>query len=307
MTAAAPGAGPVVAGIGISVRADDPRLDDLARNLDWADGLGVDWVELPTLAMDLVADGRILKERLQRALAIVSGRRFRYSAHGPIGINLMSAAHHLPLHERVLAASIEVAAELGAERYVVHTGHLPSWRTEEAEAAYAVQRDALARAGDIARDHGVLLVVENIFTSRSDEHTALPSRLAAEIARIGHPSIAACIDFSHAFITSSRHGADIVAEVAALGRVARHLHLHDSFGRPREIETFSLAERLAFGQGDLHLPVGWGSIPWDRVMSALRLPAGVVFNIELEQRYWPFATEAVAAVRHLAGQAQALG
>ena len=293
-----------VQGVGISVRADDPELRDLPGNLDWAERLGVDSVELPTLAMDLIAGVRIMRERVRRLKSTIEGRPFRYTVHGPIGINLMDRAWRRPLHEEVLAASIEIAAELGADHYVVHSGLMGVVPGPVIEDAYLHQREALHRAGDLAAKLGVIVCVENIFSPDIKDHTALPSRLAREITAIGHPSVKACLDFSHGFIWSTRHSVDYLSEAAALAPFAKHLHVHDSFGRPEEIQTFSRAEKLAFGQGDLHLPVGWGAIPWDRLIETLQFHPGVVFNIELDQRYRSEGAEVVAAVRALARRAR---
>ena len=54
---------------------------------------------------------------------------------------------------------------------------------------------------------------------------------------------------------------------------------------------FTDGERLAYGHGDLHLPVGWGDIPWNALMAECTFPEGVLFNIELKQRYWYAAQE----------------
>ncbi len=88
-----------------------------------------------------------------------------------------------------------------------------------------------------------------------------------------------------------------------LAPFARHLHVHDSFGLQDDIWMYTEGERLAFGHGDLHLPVGWGNLPWDALIDACHFPDGVVFNIELEARYWPAAAETVAATKRLAARA----
>jgi hypothetical protein len=33
---------------------------------------------------------------------------------------------------------------------------------------------------------------------------------------------------------------------------------------------YTTSERIAFGQGDLHLPMGWGDIPWAEILPACR-------------------------------------
>jgi sugar phosphate isomerase/epimerase len=70
---------------------------------------------------------------------------------------------------------------------------------------------------------------------------------------------------------------------------------------------FTDGERLAFGHGDLHLPVGWGDIPWDALIDQCVFPAGVVFNIELQSRYWYMAQETVDATKALAARARIAG
>lgn len=296
-----------VASVGISVRCDDPNFQDLDPNLDACERLGVDSVELPTLAMDLIAGGRIMPERVRQVREILRGRPFRFTAHGPIGINLMDDPWRLQLHVDVLKASIEVAAEFGAVHYVLHTGQIAGdGQMPGIETAYARQREKLSQAGDLARECGVTLTVENVFNYHRSRHTALPSRLAHEIEAVDHPNVKACFDFSHGFINATLLGADFLQEAEALAPYAKHLHVHDSFGRPQDILTYSHAERLAFGQGDLHLPVGWGAVPWDDLMERCQFPPGVIFNIELEKRYWSEAEATVAATRRLAEHARSV-
>ena len=66
-------------------------------------------------------------------------------------------------------------------------------------------------------------------------------------------------------------------------------------------------ERLAYGHGDLHLPVGWGDIPWDDIVRRCAFPAAASFTIELERRYWYAGRDCVAATRDLAERASTSG
>lgn len=290
--------------IGISVRCENHDFSDLAAGLDAAEELGVDTVEIPTLSMDLVANGCMLRERVHEVAAILKGRPLKYTVHGPIAINLMDEPWRLPLHEEVLAASLEAAAELGALHYIMHTGFVADVQAPGFSAGLAQQREALLRAADLARRLGLLITVENVFTYNHRRETALPSVLAAEVEALASEQIRACFDVSHGYINATLHGADFLSEAEALARFAKHVHVHDSFGRPHDIPTYSRAERLAFGQGDLHLPVGWGSIPWDALMARCTFPQGAIFNIELEQRYWGHAAETVARTRALIDKAR---
>lgn len=292
-----------VRGVGITVGQPASDLSDLPALLDRVERLGVDTVELPTCAMDLVVGGRIRRQHLELLKRACAGRVLGYSVHGPLVINFFDEPARLPRHFDVLKASLEVAGEIGAVHYVMHSGVMPVQSAEVIEAAYDRQREWLAKAGDIARDCGVLLCVETMFGDHQGRtHASLPSRLAGEIAAIGHSHVWATLDFSHAFLRLGYLGGDYLAEVSALAPFAKHLHMHDSFGLPDAFETVFPSEKLAFGHGDLHLPVGWGDIPWEALIERCTFPYGVLFNVELNPRLWYAVDECLAATRSLAGK-----
>ena len=244
---------------------------------------------------------------MRRACA---GRACGYSVHGPLAINFMADPWRLPRHFEVLAASLEVSATLGAKHYVIHSGLAPVQAGEGIKAAYERQREAFSRAGDMARAHGLILCVETMFGGYEGQmHASTPRRLAAELALIDHPNVQATIDFSHSYLKSGFDGrrADFVNDIAALAPYAVHLHIHDSFGRQDDIWTFCTGEKLAYGHGDLHLPVGWGDLPWEDVLAACVFPADTSFTIELERRYWYAVADCIEQTRDLARRARSRG
>ncbi|MCK0196906.1 sugar phosphate isomerase/epimerase [Ancylobacter sp. 6x-1] len=289
---------PIIA-TGFSLREGSPEFDDLAAGLDEAEALGVDVVELPVYAWHLMVNGRLLDSRVKDLARILAGRSLKASVHGPLSVNLMDNVERLPRHERVLAASIELTAAIGAKHLVVHTGSVRG--QDDVEVAYSRQREALATAGDIAQAAGVLLCVENIFRFGDVRETATPSKLAGELAAIDHPAVAATLDVSHAYIRAAQDRLDPLPEIAALAPYARHLHLHDSFGRPSQLWTYDPAEAVAFGEGDLHLPIGWGAIEWDAVTEN-PLPAETVAIMELDPRHWRELAGQVPTLKALAGR-----
>jgi len=66
----------------------------------------------------------------------------------------------------------------------------------------------------------------------------------------------------------------------------------------------SEGERVAYGHGDLHLPLGWGDIPWERIIADCDFPEGVIFNLEMKNRYWYAVQESIEVVRGMAGRAR---
>jgi sugar phosphate isomerase/epimerase len=290
-----------VRGVGLSSAvSDDIHFDRLRENLDQAEEFGVEFVELPLFAMDLIAGGRVIESQMRRLHDALKARSLGYTAHGPIGINFMQAPEIVARHLAVARATIEVAAEIGVVHLVLHAGCTSAQDEAEIEALYATQREAFATVGDFAAKHGIWIAVENIYVNWRHEHTPLPGRLAQEIEAIAHPNVKGCIDFSHAALACAAKGANFLDEAKALARVANHLHIHDSFGDPATIWTFSRSERLAFGLGDLHLPIGWGNIPWRQIMAEFEFLPDAIFNLELPVQYWFALEESFRAVQDMA-------
>jgi len=267
--------------IGYALRAGEPHPKALEKQLDMAEAKPVDLVELPAFELALMVDGQIQRGVLNDLKSVCGGRGLSYSMHGPIALNLMDHPGRTGLHLDILKASIEITAEVGARHLVIHTGICETGSRAEIDVAYERQRVALDEVAGIAAGHGVVVCVETLPMERADKHTALPSRLAYELTLIDHPNIRCCLDVSHAYINCGFHGRDLLEELAPLAPFAEHLHLHDSFGRPNDVRTVSRAERIAYGLGDLHLPLGWGSIPWEAIFSELDLPKSPVLMLEL--------------------------
>ncbi|MCJ8143489.1 sugar phosphate isomerase/epimerase [Ancylobacter sp. A5.8] len=290
---------------GYALQEGSPEFDDLGAGLDEAEALGVDVVELPVYAWHLIVGGRLLGNRLDDLKRALAGRRLGYTVHGPLAVNLMDIPERLARHEAVLEASIEITAAIGAQHLVMHTGVVRD-AADDLELAYERQRGALLRAGDKAAALGVTLCVENVFRFGGARETATPSKLAGELAAIDHKAVKATLDVSHAFIRCAEQRIDPLPEIAALAPHIAHLHLHDSFGRPSELWTYHPAEAVALGEGDLHLPIGWGSIDWEAVVNAVPVAPGTVAIMELDPRHWRELPEQVAALKALAGRFRAL-
>jgi sugar phosphate isomerase/epimerase len=295
-----------VTGTGISAHKRANDLSDFGAELDMIESLGIESIELPTYDMDIVVGGRIRRPQLEALRRACKGRKLNFTVHGPLSINFMDEAWRLPRHFEVLEASMDVAAEVNAGNYVLHAGIAPMQQAQGLEDAYARQREWLAKGGELAAARGLTLCVETLFTDDGTRHTATPSRLARELSAISHPAVMATIDFSHSYLRLDFEGrrGDYLKEVTALAPFGRHLHVHDSFGRQDDIWMFTEGERLAFGHGDLHLPVGWGDIPWTDIIENCCFASGVVFNIELKERYWYAAQECVDATKSLAARAR---
>jgi sugar phosphate isomerase/epimerase len=289
-----------IAGFGFCTDGALPDLSDLDAQLALIEASGASHCELSLFELDLIVGGRILLERRRRLEQICARRALRYSAHGVLTVNFMDEAH-LDLHKAVCRATLELCDAVGATVLAHHPGRVPANRGADIERLHALERDTLREMGDVAAGYGVRIAVENLFVEDAATYTADPARLATEIAAIDHPHVCGLLDFSHAAIMAQFQGFNFVEALATFAPEVNHLHVHDSFGRPTTIDGFfRFAEKIAFGMGDLHLPMGWGDIPWDAILPRLRFRPGTLLIVELAKRHFAELEPCAATARRFA-------
>ncbi|HEX6110733.1 MAG TPA: sugar phosphate isomerase/epimerase [Geminicoccaceae bacterium] len=287
----------IIAGFGFCTDEVRPDLSDLDAQLARIEATGASHCELSLYELDLVVGGRVLAERRRLLERICARRALKYTVHGVLTVNFMDEAH-LELHKAVCLAMLELCDALGASVMAHHPGKVPATHAAHLERLHGIERDALREMGDVAAGYGVKIAVENLFVEDAVAYTADPLRLASEIAAIDHPNVCGLLDFSHAYIMAQFRGTDYLEALEAFAPAVNHLHLHDSLGRPTSIRGFyRFAEQIAFGMGDLHLPMGWGDIPWDAILPRLRFRAGTVMIVELPERYWAELDQCAATAR----------
>lgn len=295
----------IIAGVGFCTGNGTGDLSVLERALARYADLGADIAELSLYSEDLVAGGRVLPERAARLVEITKRYNLGYTVHGLVCSNFMDEVN-LPYQKAAMRAMLELCDRVGASVLVHHSGVATRKGPEELARIDAMERDALAEMAEVARSYGVRIALENIFAMSDDEYRKTPSDVAATVAAIGHPNLCALIDFSHAYIESTRRGLDWRAEIRAMAPVAGHLHVHDSFGRPYTMTRFfHQGEPMALGIGDLHMPLGWGDIPWEEIFQELTFPAGTTMIMEITERFDPELPACLARARGLAALADA--
>ena len=289
----------MIAGFGFST-IHKRDLSDLDEILSRIEDLGASHAELSLGGSDLVCGGRILSHRVDRLARICARHRLRYTAHGPLAANFMDPVH-LDAYKAAVGALLEVCGAVGATVLVQHSGRVPAAPPTEIERLHAMERDALRALADIGARHGVKLAVETLWVFDRGQYTATAARLAEEIRAIDHPFVCGTLDFSHVYLHSTFLGLDFRAQIEAFAPVTGHLHVHNSFGRPKLTAMHAPSEELAFGLGDLHLPIGWGDIPWDDILPRLAFQDESIFVIELPPQFAAEAPAVAAEARRLIG------
>lgn len=181
------------------------------------DELGVDFVELGFDDSGVIKDEEINWEALKN----LEGLGVEFTLHAPTadGKNLpidLGVYGKEPV--RRMEKVIRIANHLGAEVIVVHGGDIKKSYTK----AYVNTLRHLRELKPIAEDHGVKLVVENLFEGRIG---ALPY----ELLPLVNEGFELCFDIGHAFLTSMSSGLRI-DEFNVLFPYTSHLHIHDNSG-----------------------------------------------------------------------------
>ncbi|NIO00421.1 MAG: hypothetical protein GTO49_36790, partial [Anaerolineae bacterium] len=87
---------------------------------------------------------------------------------------------------------------------------------------------------------------------------------------------------------------DYLISVEEAAPWVRHIHINDNFGI-LDVGFEAQRDRLPYGEGDLHLPPGWGTIPFLEVFARLPDYEGDLV-LELKPRYWEHYGEALENV-----------
>ncbi|WP_320201298.1 sugar phosphate isomerase/epimerase family protein [Agrobacterium sp. rho-13.3] len=260
----------IISAVGFCNATGPGDISTLDTSLKIIADTGADACEIGIYGEEIVSGGRIIEDRTQRVADIVKQYDFRkLSLHGQIVSNFMDR-EHLHLQKKVVRAMLELCDRLGASVLVHHCGHAQLTQGVTGADLDLMEREALFEMAEIAKGYGTRIVLENIFTTEPGQYRQTPREVAETVKAVGHDNLAALIDFSHAYIEATFKGLDFREELRAMAPVAGHLHVHDSFGLPYTMKQFyHRAEATALGIGDLHLPIGWGDIPWEEIFSEL--------------------------------------
>ncbi len=275
--------------LGISVRGGDRRAEELAL----ARRLGYDAAEISMDGTGLIFGGRLHADMLRDALSAFGRHDFWYSVHSPSSLDLRDRANR-EVQLALARSTLTFTRDLDGRVLVIHFERQSSDPRDE-----AAFTEAMLRLSDEAGD--LLLGVENIEVERIEP-------VIECVARINRPNVAMTLDVGHAYLAAAHFGFDFLEAIGRARPLVRHIHVNDNFGRydPLRLENFTLyrtqtpADTFPLGKGDLHLPVGWAAIPFDRVCAALGGYEGTLVHEYRAHLFLPYAEAAYAAARRLA-------
>ena len=153
-----------------------------------------------------------------------------------------------------ICRSIEITAELGAPRVIIHPAFI--CREITADERYYMNMELFRALIPVARRHGVEIAIENMWGRHRDDEDRIIKNVcsdAEELIRyvdgIDDPIVTACLDVGHAVLV----GESPDGMVRALGHRLSSIHLHDNdFYRDehtlpftRKLNFIALAEALS--------------------------------------------------------------
>lgn len=282
-------------GIAITGAAHSGQLAQLEQELAYYVECGFGLVEINPAPFHVIVHGELRRPQLQNLLAVLANFDLRYTIHGVDRLNLAYDSRH-ELCCQIMRCQFEICRAVGASRLVYHSGlqaledvriGLRSALPSDEELVEGARREAAAfrELAPIAADAGVTIGIENTdphqwehdllarFDRPQSELAKYNARLqippiVRQLEAINHPNVALTLDFAHLHLAAHDLGFDFLTAVREAAPWTRHLHANDNFGhldRGYEEER----DRIAFGEGDIHLPPGWGAIPYRGALALL--------------------------------------
>ena len=324
---------------GILINADGDHLGgslaQFEKDLTLYRQTGFDGVEISVHGLDVISGGHLLRDRVDRVRAIAERYDLIYTVHGPDAVNFAfpeigpGGEPDWSMDRDVFVASLDFCAAIGAHVMVYHSGlialqaaafDLAGELPDDEALDRARQREvaALRELVPLAAERGVLVAMENrdphpweVATLR--RFGVPPSQLVKyhaglsipdlldQVEAVDHPSLGLTLDIGHLFLAANFCGFDYLDAIRQAAPYVRHLHISDNWGRlggPID----SLTQRIPRGDGDVHLPPGWGAIPQVEALKQLPNYEGY-YVLELRPRFHEHLAAAIETARQTIDQA----
>ena len=271
----------------------------LREQLDFLGELDLDNVELFPDSFDLIRNGVLVEKGCSSVLDVLSSYDFTYTAHAPYKTNLASPSM-LEISEKVVRSCIDFCVMAKAKVLVLHSGYItPNSEISESESLDFLA-DSVRRSAEHARDLGVLIGIEN--GELSPTHLCRRIDWLVEVVKdVDMDNVGITFDFGHAYVSAGYYRFDFLKAVEEALPYVIHAHVNDNFGRFNPLSPHDTNHDLSFGYGDLHLPIGWGTIPYKDVFDLAKRTYDGIYVLELRPRYREHFQHTIAKLRELLG------
>ena len=121
--------------------------------------------------------------------------------------------------------------------------------------------------------------------------------IVRQLEAIDRPNVAMTLDIAHLHIAAHDMGFDYLEAVEQAAPWVKHLHANDNFGR-LDHGFDNEVDRWAYGEADVHMPPGWGSIPYGEVFARLPNYRGDLI-LEIKSGFADFFGESLETMRRI--------
>jgi len=283
-----------IIGIGINTQQDciNGEIQKLQENLQYFQDLGYDYVEISIDAVDVIYHGRLNSRRMNDLKSLLNRFDLKYTIHAPRVLDLRDV-ENLEVQKRIFNECILFGSEIEANIFVYHYGR----KTEDEQLEEKLYQSML-EISDFAADYKVQICVENI-------EIDTVSNVVDFVKRIERENVGITFDFGHAYLASKYFCFNFLKSVEMATPYIKHVHVADNFGcfeearllRNEQYKMKKYPGLLQLGQGDLHLPPGWGEVPLDEAFEILEDYKGVFLMEYYSYRYKPYNQEILEAAK----------
>jgi len=125
------------------------------------------------------------------------------------------------------------------------------------------------------------------------------SSLKEQVERINRPNVRITLDIGHMHMACRFYRFNSREAVKSIKDLIVHTHIHDNFGGAIYPNEKIQTHQIPFGRGDSHMPVGWGDIPFQAILSPYISFYSGMFIMELRNRYFNHLKESKANLMEL--------
>jgi len=260
---------------------------DLANTIAEVTDTGFDGMELALSSLGVVFGGRIIASELRQLVKITETSNAHFTLHAPLSLNFLDA-DHIHSHIAVGRACIDVAEAIGATTVVLHPGWVhPSELAEHRTILMETECQHLHELAIYAKNRGTKIALENmpmLPKDKADKLTTyglIPNDIAQQAKNIDLPSMTTCLDVSHAAIAATALSQNLQNQIHSMAPHIGHIHLHDSCAQPGNLLSWVPEDNLTFGYGDMHLPLGWGTLDFESLLKNLPVQKDTSITLEI--------------------------
>ena len=247
---------------GIGVNIDTHRIsgsfDSFLKELSFFKTLGFDYVEIPVAGLGVMYGGVLVEPMIRAIQNAIADSGMKITVHGSDYVNFRRARRE---DLEIFTATLEFAARVNAETTVYHCGPI---ELDSVKTAKTAEIETLKSLSLKAEELGISIAVENT--------NHLVSEVIQIVEKVNSPFVRPLIDVGHLFISCNYRGESFEKEFRVGLDSCIELHLSDNFGKSKQgfDEIVEKNSMYVFGIGDLHLPLGYGAIPYERIFKYIK-------------------------------------